>query len=180
MQCTARPDRDPGIYHFLEQKENMVVSKCKSRPQCSFFCHAVPYFIVWNWLKDELFVRHWNVAADIFGVLQHVIYTVWLGKDASQYWNWLFVLLHLWLMVYNIRESLRIDCRVCKSSLKDFYGLLANLIYYTSYLSWTELELKLMGHWGFYEITKSISAADQKYIGKFCRASKACLKPWVD
>lgn len=34
--CTARPDRDPEIYHFFEQKEYMVVSEYKSRPQCSF------------------------------------------------------------------------------------------------------------------------------------------------
>lgn len=43
-----------------------------------------------------------------------------------------------------------------------FNGRCANLIYYTSYLLWTELELKLMGRGGFYEITKSMSAADQK------------------
>lgn len=131
--------------------------------------------------SDELFGRHWNVATDIFGVLRYVIYPVWLRKAASQYCNWLFVLVYLWLlMVYNITESLRIDCRVCKSSLKDFYGLLANLIYYMSYLLWTKLELKLMGQWGFYEITKSMSATDQKYTGKSCRASKACLDLWVD
>lgn len=75
-------------------------------------------------------------------------------------------------MVYNITESLRIDCRVCKSSLKDFYGLLANLIYYMSYLLWTKLELKLMGQWGFYEITKSMSATDQKLLANFAEQVK--------
>lgn len=45
-------------------------------------------------------------------------------------------------------------------------------------MNWTGTEMD--GSVRFYEITKSMSATDQKYIGKFCRSSTACLKLWVD